>query len=182
MIPWSNIVTGTVGLAGIGGTLWQGKRSREASSKDLNHSLEVGAANLITSINADNERARIAEKRRIYASFIATLGGLLKTWNQVNTIPRAEALVGSLAAAAELRLIAPGDLGVKAETVLTIAAASGQIHEKFGILRLLLIYSMRADLGEASPLSPEQEQVFKEYSQSTLAAMSSPANNDQDKS
>jgi hypothetical protein len=103
MIPWSNIVTGAVGLAGTGGTLWQGQRGREASSKDLNHSLEVGAANLITSINADNERARIAEKRRIYASFIATLGNLLKTWNQVNTMPRAEALVGSLAAAAELR-------------------------------------------------------------------------------
>ena len=47
------ISTGVVGLAGIVGTFRSGKRS----------------------INAENERARLAEKRRIYAAYHASLGG-----------------------------------------------------------------------------------------------------------
>jgi hypothetical protein len=46
-VPWSELITGVVGLAGIGGTLWQGQRTREA----------------------DSNRDWIAEKRRVYARF-----------------------------------------------------------------------------------------------------------------
>src|SRR5215471_18310757 len=63
----AGITTGVVGLAGIGGTLWQGKRSREAQTADLKASLDATADNLKVGINAENERARLAEKRRIYA-------------------------------------------------------------------------------------------------------------------
>lgn len=45
--PWSELITGAVGLAGIGGTLWSGNRTRAA----------------------DSERDWTTEKRRIYARF-----------------------------------------------------------------------------------------------------------------
>jgi hypothetical protein len=51
MFPWDVLVTGAVGIAGIGGTLWSGKRS----------------------INAENDRANKADKRRIYAACQAAL-------------------------------------------------------------------------------------------------------------
>ena len=47
MVPWSQIITGVVGLAGIGGTLWQGMRASAA----------------------ENKRDWLIEKRRIYAQF-----------------------------------------------------------------------------------------------------------------
>jgi hypothetical protein len=65
------ITTGVVGLAGIGGTLWQGKRSREAQAADLKESLDSQAENLKAGINAENERARHADKRNVYASSLA---------------------------------------------------------------------------------------------------------------
>jgi hypothetical protein len=71
--PWSTVITGVVGLAGIGGTLWQGKRARETASKDLRTSLDVNSRNLLLSINAENDRQRRAEKREIYAGCLAVL-------------------------------------------------------------------------------------------------------------
>src|SRR5689334_17382560 len=53
----TGIVIGVVGLAGIVAVYWQGKRAAEAASENLRQST-----------NAENERARLAEKRRIYAA------------------------------------------------------------------------------------------------------------------
>jgi hypothetical protein len=53
----TGIVIGVVGLAGIVATYWQGKRAAEAASKSLRKSIDV-----------ENERARLTEKRRIYAA------------------------------------------------------------------------------------------------------------------
>src|SRR5215470_453593 len=53
---WPAIVTG-IALAGIAATYWQGKRATQAASENLRNS-----------IDAENERARLAEKRRIYAA------------------------------------------------------------------------------------------------------------------
>jgi hypothetical protein len=59
------ITTGVVGLGGILATYWQGKRGQEAASK-----------NFSTTITAENERARLAEKRRIYAACLNALNDL----------------------------------------------------------------------------------------------------------
>ena len=59
-----SVVTGVVGLAGIGGALWQAKRAREAAaedakanrqaaSSDLQVSMRQTANNLVVSINAE---------------------------------------------------------------------------------------------------------------------------------
>lgn len=53
----TGIVIGVVGLAGIAATYWQGKRAAEAASQNLRRSIDV-----------ENERTRLAEKRRIYAA------------------------------------------------------------------------------------------------------------------
>jgi hypothetical protein len=53
----TGIVIGVVGLAGIVAVYWQGKRAAEAASENLRRSTD-----------AENERARLAEKRRIYAA------------------------------------------------------------------------------------------------------------------
>jgi hypothetical protein len=77
MFPWETLITGAVGLAGIGGTLWQGKRSREAQSADLKVSVDATAENLKLSIAAETERAYVVDKRRIYAAYHAALHTLL---------------------------------------------------------------------------------------------------------
>ena len=61
-MDWAIVVTGVVGLAGIGGTLLA---ARMTSKSD--------AANLRTSISAEDARANRAEKRRIYANYLAAL-------------------------------------------------------------------------------------------------------------
>ena len=53
----TGIVIGVIGLAGIVATYWQGKRATEMASESLRKSIDV-----------ENERARLAEKRRIYAA------------------------------------------------------------------------------------------------------------------
>ena len=53
----TGIVIGVVALAGIAATYWQGKRATQAASENLRNS-----------IDAENERARLTEKRRIYAA------------------------------------------------------------------------------------------------------------------
>jgi len=49
MFPWETLITGAVGLVGIGGTLWQGKRAREAQTADVKAKLDATAENLVRS-------------------------------------------------------------------------------------------------------------------------------------
>jgi hypothetical protein len=133
------ITTGVVGIAGIGGTLWSGKRN----------------------INAENERARRAEKRLIYARCLAGLGDLAaasamdKSMKENPSSSRAtldDAGKGHMTAYThatnlyfELMLIAPStvhDLAYKATT------AANHTEKNVGTLIGALKEAMRADLGE----------------------------------
>jgi hypothetical protein len=134
------ITTGVVGVAGILATYWQGKRGQEAASK-----------NLSTTINAENERAHLAEKRRIYARCLTTLWELenaIATGGSTNDVLTAEqttAAVSAITVQYELRLIAPSNV-YKAENDVIIAL----MHQDGNAGNLLdeCPAAMRADLGE----------------------------------
>jgi hypothetical protein len=57
-------ITGVVGLAGIGGTLLSARMTGKSD-----------AANLRMSVSAEDTRAKLAEKRRIYANCLAAIVG-----------------------------------------------------------------------------------------------------------
>jgi hypothetical protein len=61
-VDWAIVITGVVGLAGIGGTLLSAGMASKSASE-----------NLRISISAEDARAKLAEKRRIYASCLAAL-------------------------------------------------------------------------------------------------------------
>jgi hypothetical protein len=66
MFPWDVVVTGVVGIAGIGGAILAARITTKTQT-----------ANLLLSIDAENKRARVAEKRRLYAGFLASVNAVM---------------------------------------------------------------------------------------------------------
>jgi hypothetical protein len=164
MFPWETLITGAVGLAGIGGTLWQGKRSREAQSSDLKASLDATTENLRLGIRAENGRARLADKRRIYAGYNAAIHGLdvlvsmapseaSESWVSDHN----QAVTTILDATAEVTLIAPRPITILAgrlanamiEYTLDIRD-TGEVQRPSNLdaMRTDILNAMVADLGE----------------------------------
>ena len=158
------ISTGVVGLAGIFGTLWQGKRAREAASSDLKVSLGATTANLNRSINAENERAQQAAKRHAYAAFHVAINDFVvavSSGEDLNSEAArsafAKARTALLSTNAEVALIAPkqiDDLMDELVAVLTDlmearrANPSAPRPPKLDEEHRKLFDAMRADLGE----------------------------------
>ncbi len=69
---WGYAITGIVGLAGIGGTLWSGRLAAKSAVQTLT-----------LSISAEDRRAKVAEKRRIYAAYLASLVSLVVETNNL---------------------------------------------------------------------------------------------------
>jgi hypothetical protein len=156
---WATVVTGVVGLAGIGGTLFAAWLASRSQTK-----------NLQLSINAENERQRLADKRRIYAKFMesvtAVIGSALKL--QRNRADATEEEVRAMVTAVdeatgymvntgnEVVLIGPPSLGTLAEEIRreladrVAVAQRGRIADLgFQDRRRELYEAMRADLGES---------------------------------
>jgi hypothetical protein len=157
VIPWDTLITGAVGVAGIGGTIL--------------------AARMTSS--AQNERDRLAEKRRIYARFLACLHEMAfavthlqgsakrtdpagkPTRDLLDAFDKLYGVIHDLwACQAEVRLIAPTDLGLYAYDVaaevmdyanktMGAATAGSAYPEKFPSMAKMFM-AMRADLGETS--------------------------------
>jgi hypothetical protein len=68
-MDWSIVlptaITGVVGVAGIAGSIISARQTSKSASRDLH-----------LGIKAEDKRASIAEKRRIYAAFNAAIEGL----------------------------------------------------------------------------------------------------------
>jgi hypothetical protein len=146
MIPWSTIVTGAVGAAGIGGAIFVARMGNKSQ-----------AANLLVSIGAEDERLRLAEKRRVYALFLGACSEVRSQAfvsrhhaNQAEVLAdRAMAISRALAAAAEVRLIASDALGDLADRLSRLAnEIVDDDKDEYFQVRSELLGAMRADLDE----------------------------------
>jgi hypothetical protein len=153
VLPWGTLVTGAVGLAGIAGTAWQSKRSREAQSKDLRASIDAAAGNLRLSITTEDDRANKAEKRRIYARCLAALNaGLnaaLEPASKSDYTP-IRVRVELANAVAEIELIGPGSIALLAGdahlALLRFKPNAPSATDEYMTARTDLLFAMRLTL------------------------------------
>jgi hypothetical protein len=174
-MDWASIlpgaITGVVGLAGIGGALWEGKRTREAASRSLQSSLDAAAENLASSAKAEDMRAYDAEKRRIYAAFN---GAIERIWfvatssQDFTTDPGRSnynnAMTALWSAYYEVSLIAPSAIERSASALTNALKDFGaaRLHDReadqprgFDNKRKRLVDDMRTNLEEHGPLREE---------------------------
>lgn len=148
---WAAVATAVAAVVGVGGTAWQGAIARKAASADvqtaldasaknvernlaasaeeLRQSLAASAANLVASMNAEDKRAEVAAKRRIYAACLASLKVMIPavinhrsdmiraTTPQQRIAARSrmhESRLQMLNAVSEMRLIAPAEVAAPA--------------------------------------------------------------------
>lgn len=156
-MDWGSVIagaiTGVVGVAGIIGTAWQGKRSREAQSTDLRASIDAAAENLRHSISVEDDRTKLADKSRIYAQCLATLWEAVEAWlihnassggeRAITELKTARALTVAANAAYSVRLIGPPDVSRLAGKALTSVRDRDSFPGAFNAL----LFAMRADLG-----------------------------------
>ena len=164
----SGVAAGIVGFAGIAATYMQGKRSQRVQSDDLRASLDATAKNLQTSIGADNERAELAARRRLYGHcmgtfLLATDSARLARLHSTDPLDRFSAaynsaLVSALSAIYEVILSAPPEVGDLASEALgnLMALRSGaeDSDRKCVNAQVDLLAAMRKDLGELIRLTP----------------------------
>ncbi len=62
MTLWLTLITGLVGVAGIAGTILSARLTSRSQT-----------ANLMLSISEERKRARVTDRRQVYASFMAIL-------------------------------------------------------------------------------------------------------------
>jgi hypothetical protein len=130
-MDWASVVsiaiTGIVGIAGVAGTIVSARLASKSATKDLK-----------LSISAENDRADKAEKRRIYAAFLAAADEMVLAESQHRLYYSTDDQVGlnNLATeqiqathtmyekVSELFLIAPPDVS-KATQHIVIRSHSG---------------------------------------------------------
>jgi len=141
-----------VGVIGIVATYWTGRKV-----------LFVQTRNIELQIRVESERARVAEKRQIYATFVAMTSKYVavvhslaveRTRNgseiQLASI-RAEldqAMQSMLTSLGEIRLIAPEGLAIMSVKVVQKLTTTEDLASIFPEMREKLYVAMRADLGE----------------------------------
>lgn len=203
---WASIVasiaTGVAAIVGIGGTAYLAKRAsadakksllaasndakadRVAASSDLQASINAAAEQLATSISAEDRRAHVAEKRRIYAAALTALNeailaaGMFRAAclgdddkeRQVTASRQEKARDRMLEAMAELALIAPPVVGVSAletqgvlsqfmnaseGTPFARSQDPGPELQLMVDMRNVLLSDMRVDLGESAEFTEE---------------------------
>ena len=159
MVSWATVITGIVGgVIGVGGTslgAWLTGRTQ--------------TANLKLSIDAERERAQLADKRQTYARCLASLtevvfagaklddyGGHVSAEERRSLVLALhETLAPMVVATNDMRLVASESLGELADDVARkVALAVGEIERGidsdfvFAPLRQQLYQAMRGDLGD----------------------------------
>jgi hypothetical protein len=158
MVSWTTVITGLVsGVIGVVGTslgAWLTGRTQ--------------TANLQLSIDAERERARIADKRQTYARCLASLTDVVVATAKLDeygadvgpeerrslVFASHDSLAPMFVAMNEMRLVAPESLGKLVDNIMReVTHWSGQVELgvesefEFAPLREQLYQAMRADLG-----------------------------------
>jgi hypothetical protein len=155
VVPWEALITGAVGIGGISLGAWLTGR--------------LQTKNLRLSLNAEADRGRLDEKRRIYSDYVSALAKVVSVAQSLrdysesaNPQERAamvrekqDAIVHLVDAANELALIAPPELtDTSARTIDEYADECEEgghpAQVRFYEMRLKLYGAMRTDLGESS--------------------------------
>lgn len=138
----STAVTGAVGVAGIAGSIVSARIASRSAEKTQQ-----------LSISAEDKRAGLAEKRRVYAALLTTMGTYVGARMRGNKAETALAEAAAVSAGFEVQLIAPSELGDDAISVLRMAekidVTSEAVDQAFVVAVKKLTSSMRDDLGGA---------------------------------
>jgi hypothetical protein len=155
-----SLITGVVGVLGMGSALWGGSRARSAQTEQL-----------LLGIGAEDRRARLTERRRVYATYLAALteviqiGGRLA--ERVTTDERKglesrlyDAMGLLISTMQEVELIASRELGNLVEditqfVITEIGESESERISLFPKMRKDLYEAMRRDLNEHSNRSQE---------------------------
>lgn len=161
---WPTLITGLVGVAGIAGTILAARMTARNQT-----------ANLMLSISEERNRARIADKRQVYANFIASVNEtILATghayYSETDPGERDAALIRALPErgaiyhrAGEVELIAPEEVTSQAVAMTRLVmsysdelmkyagkvpeAVIETLYERGSEMEKQLFKAMRADLG-----------------------------------
>jgi hypothetical protein len=155
-LDWGTVIptaiTGLVGLAGIGGTLLSARITGKSD-----------AENLRMTISADDRRAEVAEKRRIYAAcgaaltahFDAVVGARSNDPHEVRFDPAVllaevnRTRVAAVNAVAVVDLISPSEVAILAHHAMTATLDVGEAESTSGASRAIIemTMAMRTGLG-----------------------------------
>lgn len=142
MVPWAVLITGAVGVGGTALGAW------------LNGRMQTN--NLRLSLDAENKRARVAEKRAIYAHYNSASSRLWLVGTSSEdrkTEPgrsnHAHAVQDYFDSAGEVALIAPNNIrSLMTEITQDFVHLRAIRSPEFRTKREALSRAMRADLGE----------------------------------
>jgi hypothetical protein len=163
-VDWGIVVTGVVGLAGIGGALLSVRMTSNSA-----------ADNLRTTISAEAARARLAEKRRIYANCLVALtaythaAGSLAQGAELSPAEYAgleedsdRTRMAAVLATSEVYLIGPPEVIKLANRtfLLALGAETGNRIDDPAKAIAELAGAMRRDLGENVPPSEQMPDVL----------------------
>lgn len=154
--------TAIVGIAGIVATYLSACKARVTQT----HHLQLNIA-------AENDRARLAEKRRIYAAYMCAISSYVaverslaaarnKNTSDSISVLRSEldrAMTIMLHALCEVRLIAPEILSLLAGSIVLQLASSEDTSLVFPQFRNELYKAMRRDLGEPEYRAIEEPEI-----------------------
>jgi hypothetical protein len=163
-LEWiATLGTAIVGIAGIAATYLSAGKARITQIR-----------NLQLSIDAENGRARIAEKRRVYVEYMSAISSYVTAERRLAaarsrnsaedsiSVLRPEldqAMTIMLRALCEVRLIAPGPLSLLAGNVVMGLATSEDTSLIFPQFRDELYKAMRCDLGEPEHQAIEHPEI-----------------------
>jgi hypothetical protein len=149
MFDWSTFVAGAVGIAGIAGSVISARLASQSQSSDL-----------LTSINAENVRSRVAEKRRIYARFLACANdlatkGLAQAYRAATaekTSEFAAAVAALLTAQSEVELVGPRGVSQLASRMTTLAdyRTDSAKRDSFIQVKQEILAAMKEDLDDST--------------------------------